>query len=298
MAARGSAARGIVGDDGFQSEALAGAFAGAVGTVLGYPLDVIKTRMQTGSAGMLRSVRDVYGSSGVTGFYRGIGAPLLSLIILNVTSFANYARFCKELGVDLERRTVEWRVVAAGVATGVFASLISTPFELLKIQMQLQSSRAQGGNHGPLRTSLDIVRVQGPLGLYFGHNVNCVREMVFLGAYFGLYEHTKSLFNEALPFSLGIPLAGGLAGGAGWVISFPLDLVKSRVQSLDLSKRVDPRAIDQASEIGARLFRTHGMAGLYRGVGPSLLRAFLVSGSRFSAYEFAMHIQRPSLIAP
>jgi solute carrier family 25 carnitine/acylcarnitine transporter 20/29 len=31
-----------------------------------------------------------------------------------------------------------------------------------------------------------------------------------------------------------------------------------------------------------------GVRGLYSGLAPSLARAFVVSGSRFSAYEFAL----------
>ena len=34
------------------------------------------------------------------------------------------------------------------------------------------------------------------------------------------------------------------------------------------------------------------MRGLFRGVLPSVLRAFLVSGSRFSAYEAALELMR------
>ena len=47
---------------------------------------------------------------------------------------------------------------------------------------------------------------------------------------------------------------------------------------------VQPAAITVARD----LVKTRGVAGLYAGVGPSVLRAFLVSGSRFTAYEFAM----------
>jgi len=36
------------------------------------------------------------------------------------------------------------------------------------------------------------------------------------------------------------------------------------------------------------LLKTKGWRGLYSGVTPSITRAFLVSGSRFSAYEFAV----------
>jgi solute carrier family 25 carnitine/acylcarnitine transporter 20/29 len=40
----------------------------------------------------------------------------------------------------------------------------------------------------------------------------------------------------------------------------------------------------------ADILKTRGVASLYSGLAPSVFRAFLVSGSRFSAYEFAMRM--------
>jgi solute carrier family 25 carnitine/acylcarnitine transporter 20/29 len=47
-----------------------------------------------------------------------------------------------------------------------------------------------------------------------------------------------------------------------------------------------------ALEILKRLLETKGFTGLYAGVRPSIARAFLVSGSRFSAYEGALWLCR------
>ena len=62
-------------------EASAGAVAGIVGTALGYPLDLVKARMQThpliySSAGstFLRIARE----EGLRGLYRGVTMPLVS----------------------------------------------------------------------------------------------------------------------------------------------------------------------------------------------------------------------------
>ena len=43
-----------------------------------------------------------------------------------------------------------------------------------------------------------------------------------------------------------------------------------------------------AMAVARQLIRTRGVVGLYTGLGASVLRAFLVSGTRFSAYEVAM----------
>ena len=49
-----------------------------------------------------------------------------------------------------------------------------------------------------------------------------------------------------------------------------------------------------ALEILKYLLQSKGFTGLYAGVSPSIARAFLVSGSRFSAYEGALWLCRQS----
>jgi hypothetical protein len=85
--------------------AVAGAFAGVVGTVLGSPLDTIKTRLQAeakagGSSRMLPVARSIYRQEGVRGFYRGLAPPLAALTILNTLSFSSYSAAKRVLGVE------------------------------------------------------------------------------------------------------------------------------------------------------------------------------------------------------
>jgi solute carrier family 25 carnitine/acylcarnitine transporter 20/29 len=69
-----------------------------------------------------------------------------------------------------------------------------------------------------------------------------------------------------------------------WTISFPLDCVRAGVQGQQL------HGIHRktAWQVFLRLIQTKGIKGLYAGVIPSIVRAFLVSGSRFTAYETAL----------
>ena len=230
-----------------QDEALAGGFAGVVGTLLGFPLDTIKTHMQTSSGpsrGIVGTASSIAQEKGLLAFYSGVSSPLLALVILNTVNFSRYARFCKALGVDLERRRFEPRVLVAASLVGPVASSISTPFELLKIQLQIQS---KSGSSAAFTSTFDaarvIVRERGPLGLFVGHGVNTVRECVFLAAYFGVYEHTKSFFITHLAAMGAVPLAGGMAGSVGWLLSYPLDAVKSNIQGQPL---VGPSAVSAA----------------------------------------------------
>eukprot|EP00959_Pyramimonas_sp_CCMP1952_P024531 515198-Pyramimonas_sp.AAC.1 len=104
-----------------------------------------------------------------------------------------------------------------------------------------------------------------------------------------MYEHTKALFVQTLPASVAVPVAGGMSGALAWFVSFPLDVVKARIQGQRIDKLTDEKSsMLRTSGVVGQLLKTHGIVGFFSGVAPSLARAFLVSGSRFSAYEFAL----------
>ena len=166
--------------------------------------------------------------------------------------------------------------------------------------------------------------------VYTGHGVNTLREATFLGHYFFMYEGLREFFLTRLgtvgggaaaggggdththqnyvPQHVAIPLAGGCSGALAWFVSFPLDCIRAGVQGQSLVVVVAPgdgsdrgsapttttrsSRLLSPSEVFDTLIQTRGIRGLYSGASASILRAFLVSGSRFSAYEMALFMLR------
>eukprot|EP00979_Chaetoceros_neogracilis_P010963 scaffold2625_cov277-Chaetoceros_neogracile.AAC.14 len=228
----------------FKQEMLGGFSAGVVGTVIGYPLDLVKTRMQTSD------------SSYRKGFLRA------------------------QRGWDI-------RNGAAG-ALGCWGSAVYT---------------------GSWHCMTTLVKERGWTVIYTGHAVNTVREAFFLGTYFYTYEGLRVFLQSAVSktkvvdkdhtAAWTVPIAGGISGAWAWFITFPLDCIKAGVQGQDLSRltsQVSPTGEVLASQklksmdVLKDLLKTKGWRGLYSGVSPSIMRAFVVSGSRFSAYEFAVKL--------
>jgi solute carrier family 25 carnitine/acylcarnitine transporter 20/29 len=221
------------------------------------------------------------------------------LTILNTLNFSTYATTRSLIGIptnfDITTAGIDLRIGIAGAAVGPLSALISTPFELVKTQMQLSarnfaSSPSYAGKRyeNSVQAALHIGKTFGVQALYRGYVVNTTREMVFLGTYFTVYEHVKSLLSSSggMSPSVAVPFAGGLAGAIGWLISFPLDCIKSNIQGANLQSQggaAQPRVNTVA--VARELVRSKGFLGLYAGVVPSILRAFIVSSSRFSAYE-------------
>ncbi|RYH20031.1 solute carrier family 25 protein [archaeon] len=270
-------------------EIVAGANAGIVGTVLGYPLDAIKTNMQTSQNPMRQVVRDIYSRDSFAGFYRGVAAPLLALTMLNTLNFSSYAYFrsvLKTEALEDSKKRFEWRFTLAGACAGPLAAFISTPFEMIKTQQQLGKLQSTG-HRGSIQTLLHINKSHGPSGLFVAHSVNTTREIVFLLTYFTVYEHVKQAISNALSSNVAIPMAGGIAGATGWLVSFPLDNIKSNIQGNALQP--NGAIIKKPSlQIFKEIMQKKGLKGLYAGVAPSIMRAFIVSASRFTAYELTV----------
>jgi solute carrier family 25 carnitine/acylcarnitine transporter 20/29 len=270
---------------GLRDEVIAGSTAGLVGTILGFPLDSIKTRMQTsGERNFIHALDKVYQNEGIRGLYRGVASPLVALTILNTLNFTTYTEFKGLVGLrnqDIKFGTFDIRIPIAASLVGPISACISTPFELLKTKMQLQKSLPIKAQYKTtLHAAIDILWNQGARSLYIGHGVNTSREIVFLSTYFTVYEHSKSTVAAVFPKFIAVPLAGGISGAIGWLVSFPLDCVKAHIQA-----NTDPKANLRFFSVLIQILKKHGIFGLYSGVVPSVLRALIVSSSRFSAYE-------------
>jgi len=148
---------------------MGGLCAGIVGTVIGFPLDTIKTRMQTGTVPVGRMstttttipqqqrrtlwtvARSVFQQEGILSFYKGIGPPLLSLSILGTLTFTQYSYFQDRLyhftpttnNTNHHDHSHEdgshgkgWNLLnfCAGVACSPVAGMISTVENLVKVK--------------------------------------------------------------------------------------------------------------------------------------------------------------------
>ena len=328
-------------------EAAAGAWAGLVGTVLGYPLDVVKSRMQTAhagarvanatnpatsasvrprgvpgeSAGFVASFTKLAREEGLRGAYRGLGPPVCMMMLMNAVNFTAFNRAKEALGVDGpvgigarahedgHRRpsasVVDWRVVAAATAVGPPCALIGTPFELVKLQMQMEARHA--GHRRKLESSAfrfatTLHSTYGWRVFYLGGATNVARECLFNAVFFSTFEHTRFGFADlceerGIRREVAIATAGGLAGAAAWLLSLPLDCVKSGVQGQDLrnggwdARRGGSRAARIGFAESARaVFQTRGVFGFFSGAAPSVGRSFIVSGSRFVAFAGGMEL--------
>ena len=84
--------------------------------------------------------------------------------------------------------------------------------------------------------------------------------------------------------SMSLITAGGCAGAAFWSTMYPIDVIKSKLQTQEFGRGVYKGIVDCARKV----LQHDGVGGLYRGFWPCLIRAFPANASSFLAYEQAM----------
>ncbi|PWN32363.1 mitochondrial carrier [Meira miltonrushii] len=227
----------------FTTSLMAGALSGLSVDLLFYPIDTLKTRLQS-SQGFWRS-------GGFTGIYRGIGsvavgsAPGAACFFVTYESLKPiFANIESSNGKDGLWATAGSHMVAASLAE-VVACMIRVPTEVIK-------SRQQTSTYGIKTSSIKalqaVVQESGMRGLYVGFAGTVGREIPFTCIQFPLYEHLKLLISQSKFFqnldpnfssinnrdARSIPtwqagLAGSIAGSIAAGLTTPLDVVKTRI---------------------------------------------------------------------
>lgn len=80
-------------------------------------------------------------------------------------------------------------------------------------------------------------------------------------------------------------LFGATAGYALWACIYPIDVVKSRMQTDGFSG--DTQKYKSTLDCVRKVWRAEGLGGFTRGLGPTLLRSPFSNGATFVFYELA-----------
>lgn len=82
--------------------------------------------------------------------------------------------------------------------------------------------------------------------------------------------------------------AGGMGGIANWITVFPLDVIKSRLQTAEIG-RYKP-GTQGMIQCATELVRENGVRSLYKGLTPALVRSFPANACCFLAFELTMKV--------
>jgi solute carrier family 25 2-oxodicarboxylate transporter 21 len=166
--------------------------------------------------------------------------------------------------------------VLTGASAGAVESLVVVPFELLKIRLQDKSSA--GRYNGLLDCLVKVVRQEGPGALYNGFESTLWRHIVWNAGYFGCIFQVRAQLpkpeeskNAKVQKTVNDLAAGFVGGIVGTTFNTPLDVVKSRIQSVAKVPGVKPK-YNWAWPSLAVVAREEGFKALYKGYVAKILR--------------------------
>ncbi|KAM4065937.1 mitochondrial carrier protein [Hirsutella rhossiliensis] len=194
------------------------------------------------------------------------------------------------------REKVSQPVIAAFCAGGVAGAVSRTvvsPLERLKILMQVQSAGREAYKLSVGQALAKMWREEGWRGFMRGNGTNCIRIVPYSAVQFSSYNFYKRNIFASHPGAELAPvtrlICGGAAGITSVFLTYPLDIVRTRlsIQSAsfaELGKK--PQQLPGMWATLVHMFKTEGgVSALYRGIIPTVAGVAPYVGLNFMVYE-------------
>lgn len=283
---------------------VAGGVGGVCAVVVGHPFDLVKVRLQTAERGVYSGAIDVVKKTvareGLArGLYAGVSAPLVGVTPMFAVSFWGYdmgKRLVDQFTtVPVMNNTPQYsigQISAAGFFSAIPMTLITAPFERVKVLLQIQGQKQLAPGEKPKYSGgVDVVRQLykegGIRSVFRGSAMTLARDGPGSAAYFAVYEYVKRNLspkdaegNSTGELSLpAVMTAGACAGVAMWIPVFPVDTIKSRIQTAEGRPTIGGTI--------SGVYKAGGIKAFFPGFGPALARAIPANAATFVGVELA-----------
>ncbi|KAL1866915.1 hypothetical protein VTK73DRAFT_4462 [Phialemonium thermophilum] len=300
-------------DEGSKLQVVAaGATAGLISRFVIAPLDVVKIRLQLQThslsdplsqrnlqggpiyKGTLPTLRHILRHEGITGLWKGNVPAELMYICYAGVEFTTYRSTTLLLHSAFGEGSLPHGVesFAAGAAAGAAATVATYPLDLLRTRFAAQGNEDRV--YPSLRRAvLTIRRDEGLKGFFRGLGPGLAQIVPSMGLFFAFYEWLRlPLGRLELPLGSGDAAAGVVASVIAKTGTFPLDLVRKRIQVQGPTRlRYVHKNIPEyrgTVQTVRTILATEGLRGLYRGLTVSLVKAAPASAVTMWTYERAL----------
>lgn len=278
---------------------LAGAVAGIMEHCLMFPVDCVKTRMQSlqpDPAARYRNVMDalwrIVRTEGIWRPIRGLNATAVGAGPAHALYFACYEKLKKTLG-DVIHPGANSHLAngAAGCVATLLHDAAMNPAEVVKQRMQMYNS--------PYRGVLDCVRCvwqrEGAGAFYRSYTTQLTMNVPFQALHFITYEYLQELLNPHRQYNPSSHMvSGALAGAIAAAATTPLDVCKT------LLNTQESLALHSVSQSGGHIsglahafrtvYRLGGLPAYFKGVQARIIYQMPSTAISWSVYEFFKYV--------
>ncbi|KAL1200138.1 Calcium-dependent mitochondrial ATP-magnesium/phosphate carrier protein 2 [Cardamine amara subsp. amara] len=183
--------------------------------------------------------------------------------------------------------------IAGGIA-GAASRTATAPLDRLKVLLQIQKTDAK------IREAIKMIWKQGGVrGFFRGNGLNIVKVAPESAIKFYAYELFKNAIGENMgedKADIGTTarlFAGGMAGAVAQASIYPLDLVKTRLQTFTTQAGV---VVPRLGTLTKDILVHEGPRAFYKGLFPSLLGIIPYAGIDLAAYETLKDLSRTYIL--
>uniref|UniRef100_A0A6U0VR38 Mitochondrial carrier protein n=1 Tax=Polytomella parva TaxID=51329 RepID=A0A6U0VR38_9CHLO len=267
---------------------LSGGLAGAISRTATAPIDRLKMLLQVQDQAKGLSIRDglqkMRSEGTISAYFRGNGANVLKIApetALKLTLNDSIRHFISN--DDPKAVTVSDRMISGAIA-GAIAQGLLYPVDTIRTRL---ATSPHGMYRGILHTAYKIRRDECMRAFYRGLLPSTIGVLPFSGVDIALFEILKGRLLDAYDgspphaFILG---AGMISSSLGQIVSYPLALVRTRLQA----QRREPDGklkYTGMRDVFRKTLEREGPRGLYKGLLPNILKLAPAAGISWYVFE-------------
>jgi solute carrier family 25 phosphate transporter 23/24/25/41 len=267
---------------------IAGGVAGAISRTLTAPMDRLKVLMQASQlrTSILQGLVKIYTEGGVYSFWKGNGTNVIKIIPESSTKFVSYEFFKNQIARDSKDIEVSERFLA-GAGAGLVAQTLIYPLEIAKTRLAISGKDEYSGIMHCLNRT---VRREGLRSLYRGLGASLLGIAPYAGIDLALFMTMRDKWIQNHPAAVNGPgplvllAMGAISSTCGATFAYPLQLIRTRLQAQGMNAHM-PVQYEGVLDCARKTVQRDGLRGLYRGLGPNLLKTLPAISISYVVYE-------------
>lgn len=186
--------------------------------------------------------------------------------------------------------------IVAGAVSGVVSKSATAPVERIKLLLQTQSInttiKASQRYSGPIDCVIRVYREQGVLSFWRGNIANCLRYIPNAAITFAFNDRYREIIVgssnsriNAHRFLLGNFISGGLAGGTALLVTYPLDMARTRLATDNSVNKLHTK-YNGTFDCIYKVYQENGVVkGVYSGLKTAFIGAIIFKSLFLGGYE-------------
>ncbi|XP_019873828.1 calcium-binding mitochondrial carrier protein SCaMC-2 isoform X2 [Aethina tumida] len=271
----------------------AGGIAGAVSRTCTAPLDRLKVFLQVQPS--KQKISDCFKymvkEGGVSGLWRGNGINVLKIAPESAIKFAAYEQVKRLIKGDSKHTLSIYERFCAGAVAGGVSQTAIYPLEVLKTRLAL---RKTGQYKSIADAAYKIYVGEGVRSFYRGYVPNILGIIPYAGIDLAVYETLKKKYfkthtHDEQPSFWMLLACGSASSTLGQMCSYPLALVRTRLQAQVIHPTIDPSTVTMSGTFKA-IIEKEGVLGLYRGITPNFIKVMPAVSISYVVYEYSSRL--------